>query len=618
MVRNCIIGTADRDAPEQGPCDSNHNQTRWGTGGGARLHQGEVMSGPVDVKEAGSQHNDQHNRETGVYLGKSNLTSSSYVHYGSESEKKVESNELPESGNAGWFEPMYQDGWLLEEHVIDDPSQLGEGVEKLETEGSNTNSEVIDHGPAWEKFCWDMVRLSEQVMSEGYPNARGARIEVESGWNLNLLESLLQGYEDKEVVEWLRFGWPVSRPPNWSSPEPTFSNHCSATEFPHEIQKYIDKEMGRRAVCGPFKTVPFRNRIGISPLSTREKKDSSDRRIIMDLSWPPGRSVNSGIAKDQFMGFQARSTFPTLDMIARRIAELEQAGQGQIFLFKVDLSGYFRQLPLDPGDFTLMGFTWKGDVFFDIVSPMGLRSAPFFAQRISNTIKYIHNQAGYFLFNYIDNFIGVEVWNRINRIFQTLIRLLENLGVKEVKAKRIKPTQCLNCVGTMVDAKNKMLFVLPERRVALMEELQRWIVKETCSLKDIQRLVGKLQFICTVVRSGRLFMSRMLDELRQAGKGKVVRISDEFRQDVLWWLKYLPSFDGTGILWMLHIKEPDHVAASDACLKAMGAMCGEEYIKMDFPEDWQGRNIAYLELLAVIVMCKVWTSKFHSKSVLIV
>ena len=79
----------------------------------------------------------------------------------------------------------------------------------------------------------------------------------------------------------------------------------------------------------------------------------------------------------------------------------------------------------------------------------------------------------------------------------------------------------------------------------------------------------------------------------------------------------MPQFDGVGILWMLQVRSPDKIAASDACLKGLGAVSDTEFLKAAFPEEWIGSNIANLELLAVIVMCKCWIEKFRGKAVCI-
>ena len=89
---------------------------------------------------------------------------------------------------------------------------------------------------------------------------------------------------------------------------------------------------------GPFQKIPFTGRIGIFPLSTRPKKGSADRRVILDLSFPMGEAVNYGIPKDSYLGFAAKLGFPRTDDFAFRIFQL---GKG-CFMFKVDLSRYFR------------------------------------------------------------------------------------------------------------------------------------------------------------------------------------------------------------------------------------------------------------------------------------
>ena len=168
----------------------------------------------------------------------------------------------------------------------------------------------------------------------------------------------------------------------------------------------------------------------------------------------------------------------------------------------------------------------------------------------------------------------------------------------------------------MVDAENKELKVLPERLAELKNELNLWSKCKTCTLKQLQSLIGKLQFICVVVRPGRLFLSRLLDKLRGVDNNVKLELDIEFHKDISWWKKFLPMYNGVGIMWMLQVKQPDEIATSDACLTGMGAVCSKQYLKLQFPDDWKGKNIAILELLAVIVMVKQWTGQFAGKSVL--
>ena len=132
------------------------------------------------------------------------------------------------------------------------------------------------------------IRIHYEVHERGYPNRWGARIPVKSTWNLELFQQLLVGYEDMEVVEWFRYEWPTGRLPTLKDPCKNTKNHKGASDYPQQLQQYISKEASHGAVMGPFSKIPFKARVGISPLSTRPKKGTDNRRVILDLSFPMG------------------------------------------------------------------------------------------------------------------------------------------------------------------------------------------------------------------------------------------------------------------------------------------------------------------------------------------
>ena len=92
----------------------------------------------------------------------------------------------------------------------------------------------------------------------------------------------------------------------------------------------------------------------------------------MDLSWPPGRSVNNGINKDCYLGRKVKLKFPKVDDLARCIYQL---GPGCL-QFKTDLHRAFRQMYIDMLDIPLVGFKWRGKYYYDKVLSMGSKSHP--------------------------------------------------------------------------------------------------------------------------------------------------------------------------------------------------------------------------------------------------
>ena len=114
-------------------------------------------------------------------------------------------------------------------------------------------------------------------------------------------------------------------------------------------------------------------------------------------------------------------TFPKVDDFAFRVYSLGD----NCVMFKIDLSQYFRQLPLDLGDYSLIGYIINGEFYFDKVLPMGMRTAPYIAQRVTNAIAYIHRKLEYFLLNYVDDFVGAETREKVWQAYSALTSLLQ-------------------------------------------------------------------------------------------------------------------------------------------------------------------------------------------------
>ena len=109
------------------------------------------------------------------------------------------------------------------------------------------------------------------------------------------------------------------------------------------------------------------------------KKDTEERRIILDLSYPKGNAINDYISKENYLGNQIRLVYPGVEIIKIK-------GRGCL-LFKRDLRKAFRQFPVDVGEASVLGYSFNGKVNFDKVLSMGCRSSAYICQRITSCIK---------------------------------------------------------------------------------------------------------------------------------------------------------------------------------------------------------------------------------------
>ena len=73
------------------------------------------------------------------------------------------------------------------------------------------------------------------------------------------------------------------------------------------------KEASYGSIIGPFEPNLFDCQFKISPLNSVTEKDSSERRVILYLSFPPRCSVNDNISKDIYLGKKIEVTYPNID-----------------------------------------------------------------------------------------------------------------------------------------------------------------------------------------------------------------------------------------------------------------------------------------------------------------
>lgn len=451
-----------------------------------------------------------------------------------------------------------------------------------------------------------MVALHRRVFASGVPNYRGLRIPLPSKLIVPRWRSYLSAYHDNIIVDYLEFGWPVGYDyEQFGFPVSQSRNHSGATNFPRDLDLYLDMELARHSVAGPFSSPPFSGRLAVSPLNSVPKKDSAERRIILDLSWPLNTSVNAGIDKSLHEGVEFSLTYPTVDQMASLIARKEPG----CLIYKCDLRKAYRQFYVDHYDFPLLGFHWNDCYYFDVVLPMGLQSAVMACQRITSSISYVCSQQGFDVLNYLDDFQGVEVPDYAATAFCFLQSLLIELGVEESKSKACPPTTRATCLGVEFDTLAMTKSVHPERLIEIQELLRQWSSKTKATKRELQSLLGKLSFVSKCVQNSRIFLMRIIDLLKRLKHNHHrVSLDKEFRKDISWWINFIAVYNGVSIICDVLWSAPDCVFATDACLTGCGGVCGRSVFHAPFP-DWvlqQFTAIHQLEFLAFLVAIRLW------------
>ncbi|KAK3751282.1 hypothetical protein QZH41_002731, partial [Actinostola sp. cb2023] len=372
-------------------------------------------------------------------------------------------------------------------------------------------------------------------------------------------------------------------------------NHKGALLFSVDIDRYLYKERSACAVIGPFSTNPFSCQFAVSPLNSVPKADSEERRII----------VNDGISSSRYLDEDISLVYPTVDSIASLI---RASGPGAL-IYKRDLRRAYRQFPVDPFDYPLLGYRWNDELYFDVVLPMGLRSAAMACQRITNAVCFICRSEGHGIISYLDDFIGVSEPASAWKSFNYCGSILEELGLEESLNKVCEPATVVTCLGVQFDTTQMTMSVTPQRLAEIEALLVSWLTKKTATKADLQSLVGKLSFVSKCVRQSRLFLSRILAVLCTLKRNHHrTRLTREFRRDLTWWLRFLRTYNGVSLIRSSPWSAPDIVFSTDACLTGCGGVSHSQYFHATFPAEAQSQfaDIHRLEALAILVALRLW------------
>ena len=280
------------------------------------------------------------------------------------------------------------------------------------------------------------------------------------------------------------------------------------------------------------------------------------------------------------------------------------AGPG-CMMWKRDLSRFFLQLPLDPGEYSKVAVVWRGLFFFSLGLAFGLRHSGLNGQKVTDALSWILRRLGlecgdgheFCCCNYVDDIGGVESTKaRADEAYLKLGWLMEDLGLEESKEKAEPPTTCITYLGVQFDSVAMTMSVPPAKLTEIKAEIRIWVRRTTICKKELQSLLGKLFWISKVVIYSRAFMGRLLAQLRAiAGipDHKKVKLLDESRKDILWWAKYLDEFNGINMivnnepipLTMEQLMDtPFEICAGDATPSGGGAWHGNEYWSQRLPQ----------------------------------
>lgn len=438
--------------------------------------------------------------------------------------------------------------------------------------------------------------------------------EIVTPVKVDRLDRWLEGYDENErqyLIDGFSNGFSIAceEVPN-ASGTAEFSNHNSAKQHPEVLRELIMEEVQKGRIAGPFNTKPFPN-LHISPLSLREKKEKNKFRLIHDLSHPHGDSVNNGISDEQ-----ASVSYETLDTAIKHI---QNTGK-DCFLAKTDIKGAFRIIPVRPADRLLLGMEVDGKFYFDKCLAMGCRSSCKIFESFSRALQWIcQNKLGIkIMVHVLDDFLLINFTDTgCQDDLDKFIKFCIDIGVPLAPEKTLGPYQVLVFLGIEVDT-TEMVSRLPQEKIEkCMQEIKKLMPTKVkkIRLRQLQSVIGLLNFACKVVSPGRAFLRRLIDRTCNVkSKFHYVRLNQEDKEDLKMWLKFLGKFNGICMFHQLSwFEAPDLHLYTDASKIGYGAVLKTQWLAGKFPQDCTKLNITVLELFPIFLALNVWGNELRNK-----
>ena len=214
-------------------------------------------------------------------------------------------------------------------------------------------------------------------------------------------------------------------------------------------------------------------------------------------------------------------------------------------MYKRDLCRAYRQIWTDPFDVPYQRFFWQGAFYFNTVLVIGCTSSAYICQQVTFALAHIHNSWGALCTNYLDDFIGVAPPEKAEKDFHKLGWLLQDIGVWESEHKACSPSSLMVVLSIMFNTIDMTISISPEQVDEIQAELDSWHNRAKMSCKQLESLIGKLQFTSQVIRVGCVSLAHLLDQLRGSPKWGYIAVPVAIMQDIKWWQYVMPILNGT-------------------------------------------------------------------------
>lgn len=431
----------------------------------------------------------------------------------------------------------------------------------------------------------------------------------------DVLEELLVGFDPKKL-KLLKDGFENGFKIFYEGDESggLDSKNSKSTELhPEAVQAKLDKELELGRIAGPFDEKPFGDSFKCFPLAIREKSTPGQYRLLHNLSYPyDSQSVNYNIPKNE-----ATCQYITVRDIMDVARKIGKKG----WMAKADIKDAFRLLPLNPEVYHLMGFSWKGKYYYDKCLPMGCSSSCRLFSTFTDAIAYILKEH-YGVENskkiLDDFFFGAVLREECQRSLACFLDLCDISKIPVVPHKTVQPCWCLTFMGAEFDTELMQVRLPEDKLIKYSCHIDEVISAGEVTLRELQSIIGQLQYATSVVNVGKAFLRRLINlTIGKRAPHSNIKLTNKAKSDLVLWKFFLQNFNGVSFMYEPHFAQSHTINLySDASkLHGYGGCYGTSWIQGRWPESWKGYHINILEFYPILALVETFGHKLRNSTI---
>ena len=278
---------------------------------------------------------------------------------------------------------------------------------------------------------------------------------------------------------------------------------------------------------------------------------------------------------------------------------------------------------MHPSDYDLLGFEWEGGFYNDRCLPMGCSASCSIFEAFSSALQYAatRHMRNVEMLHVLDDFLFISSsFEACKEGLVTFLEMCKDIGVPIAHEKTEGPLEVMTFLGIELDTIKSEARLPHDKLVKGISLVSEMKVRNKVTLRELQSLVGFLNFTTSVILPGKPFLRKFINLMKGLKKPFYrARLTSEVKSDLEMWQEFLESYNGASFFieenWVEASKL--HLFTDASSTLGFGLILGSSWVYDSWPEELPELCILVLEMYPIALALLLFSEVLKGKSIII-